>query len=105
MLPGLEFSGQGEILHNGRHLATVHYRVQTWRLASDDNGFPHGVQEAEPRGDLATRSIVMDAGAKLLPAGEICTLKVETGHECRVYLDPKGSGYYRISLVDISDLW
>lgn len=105
MLPGLEFSGQGEILHHGRLLATVFYRIQLWRLAVDDNGLSH-VVPSEPRADLATGSIVVDSGDTLLPLGELCTLKVETGHECKVYLDPQGigSGYYRLSILDIADL-
>jgi len=106
MLPGQVITGHGEISHHGRHLATVYYRIQLWRLAVDDNGLSQAVQGAEPRGDLATGSIVVDSGDLLLPAGEICTLKVETGHSCRVYLDPQGigSGYYRVSVLDMTDL-
>lgn len=102
MLPGQEFVGHGEISRNGRHLATVYYRIQLWRLAIDDNGLP----QTAPRRDLATGSIVVASGDILLPAGEICTLKVETGHECKIYLDPQGigSGYYRMSVLDIADL-
>ena len=106
MLPGQELVGRGEISHNGRHLATVHYRIQMWRLAIDDNGVPHSGHVDKPREDLATGSIVVDSGDMLLPVGEICTLKVETGHDCKVYLDPQGigSGYYRMSVLDIADL-
>lgn len=106
MLPGQVITGQGKISYNGRQLASVYYRIQLWRFATYESGLTQAAQSGDPVGDLATGSIVVDSGDTLLPAGDICTLTVETGHECKVYLDPQGigSGYYRLSVLDIADL-
>ena len=106
MLPGSSFVGHGEIWHKQRYIATVDYRMQLWQLPGDNEDVPRCPQLAEPNADLATGSIIVVSGEMYLPVGDICALKVETGHECRVYLDPQGvgSGYYHVSLLDITDL-
>ena len=105
MLPGSSFVGQGEIWHKQRYVATVDYRIQLWRLPAGDEALPRYPQLAEPNADLAAGSLIVVSGELFLPVGDICTLRVETGHACKVYLDPQGvgSGYYHISLLDIAD--
>lgn len=106
MLLGQKSFGRGGLFVRGRHLATVQYRIEERRTRGDDDWLPLVAQAPAADGWAADGSIVVIEGDRYLPVGETCTLKLETGTECKVYLSPQriGSGCYRISIAEAADL-